>query len=462
MNKKKTRIIVIGAIALLLLLAFLGKKYIFPQIELRNKYNAATEALNNQKYDIAILIFEELGDFDDAKLMLQEANYQKALYLLSNGSYDEAFKLFTAMGKYKDSENRALTCKYSQVEQLLNEGNYKAAETILASLEASSETSNFLLECQYQRAEQLFRDKKYSDSLKFFQKNTSYKESTEYIYKIAVELQKQKNYSKAKELFYSLVDYKDSKKCYTENRRLIKYAKFRKGSICSSPDFIKCSKKQADKYMKQFYGTWYDMDSGKKMKVTEFTRNGKEWGIHSMYLLDSPILVYYYLDAPKTLIAEEMPSCNDIDDEFGEYTTYNAYKVIDGEISSEIAYTYCTLTKEQYTISANRPPQEIENEETTEQDDDNTEENSDSGVDEQALIALASQYIDQAIQMTRYAGRTYEVKEFASIHGVGGEGIYRVSFRVYFPSLASTKFICVYLRKDYMTNSYVFSKGSTN
>lgn len=465
MNKQKLRIIIAGIIfTLILLLLVLGKKYIFPKIELQNKYNAATEALDNSKYDIAIQLFGELGDFDDAKTMLQEANYQKALNLLSNGSNEEAFNLFTELSNYKDSESRALTCKYSQAEQLLNSGNYEAAEAILTSLEESSETTSLLLECQYQRAEQAFRDKKYSDCLKFFQENTTYKESTEYIYQIAADFQKQKNYSQAKELFHGLGEYKDSKECYTKNRRFIKYAKFRKGSICDSPDFVRCSKKQAEKYMKQFYGTWYDTISGKKMKISEFTRNGKEWGIHSMYIIETPILVYYYLDDPKTLIAEEMQN-EEIDDEFGKYTEYNAYKVINGKISSEIAYTNCTLNNTQYVNMRNRLQEERERDEsdrTTEQDNSNSEQGSGSNVDEQALIDLASQYIGQAIQMTKYAGSSYEVKGFSSINGVGGEGIYRISFRVYFPGFLKTDFICVYLRKDYMTNSYVFSKGSTH
>lgn len=374
MNKKKIGIIATGAIALLLLFIILGQKFILPKIELRNKYNTATEALNSQKYDDAIQAFKELGDFENANMMILESTYQKALHLLSNGSYEEAFNLFTELSNYKDSESQALTCKYSQAEQLLSAGNYETAETILTSLESSAETSSLLLECQYQRAEQLFRDKKYSDSLNFFQENTTYKESTEYIYQIAVELQKQKNYSQAKELFHILGDYKDSKNHYSENRRFIKYAKFRKGSIYSSPDFEKCSKKQAQKYMKQFYGTWYDTTSGKKVKISEFTRNGKEWGIHSMYILETPILVYYYLDAPKTLIAEEMQN-EEIDDEFGKYTEYNAYKVINGKISSEIAYTNCTLNNSKYVSMKNRLQEErehAENENSAAQDNTNS------------------------------------------------------------------------------------------
>lgn len=464
MNKKKLRIIMTGIVFTLLLLLFvLGKKYILPKIELQHKYNTATEALDNAKYDTAIQLFGELGDFDDAKTMLQEANYQKASNLISNGSYEEAFNLFTELSNYKDSESQALTCKYSLAEQLLNSGNYEAAEAILTSLEESSETTSLLLECQYQRAEQAFRDKKYSDCLKFFQENTAYKESTEYIYQIAAEYQKQKNYSQAKELFHSLGDYKDSKKCYTENRRFIKYAKFRKGTLYDSPDFVRCSKKQAEKYMKQFYGTWYDTDSGKKMKISEFTRNGKEWGIHSMYIHDNPILIYYYLDNPQELILEEMQDAK-TDEEFGEYTEYTAYYIDNNQISI-IAYSNCTLTNTQYVSMRNRLQEEserLQNENSTAQDNTNSEQPSGSNVDEQALINLASQYIGQAIQMTKYAGSSYEVKGFSSINGVGGEGIYRVSFKVYFPGQLTTDFICVYLRKDYMTNSYVFSKGSTN
>lgn len=49
-----------------------------------------------------------------------------------------------------------------------------------------------------------------------------------------------------------------------------------------------------------------------------------------------------------------------------------------------------------------------------------------------------------------------------SAYNVGSEGTYCVSFRVNLTSLVSTRFNGVYLRNDYMANSYVFSKGSTN
>ena len=53
------------------------------------------------KYDDAIAIFTELGDFSDSVDKINETKYKKAEFLLSEKNYDEALAISKELGEYR-------------------------------------------------------------------------------------------------------------------------------------------------------------------------------------------------------------------------------------------------------------------------------------------------------------------------------------------------------------------------
>lgn len=77
-----------------------------------SKYNSAVALMNEGKYDEAIETFEELGDYQDSAILLEEcellaekeATYTEALTALENGEDNTAYSIFSELGDYKDSK----------------------------------------------------------------------------------------------------------------------------------------------------------------------------------------------------------------------------------------------------------------------------------------------------------------------------------------------------------------------
>ena len=72
------------------------------------KYEKALEAYNSGDYDEAVTMFEELGDYEDAKVYLVKGQYweryNEGIELLNSEKYQEAYYIFISTTGFEDSD----------------------------------------------------------------------------------------------------------------------------------------------------------------------------------------------------------------------------------------------------------------------------------------------------------------------------------------------------------------------
>ena len=84
----------------------------------QDRYEIACALMNVKRYDEAIAIYRELGDYSDAAAKLKECEdavyggeYLRAAALMEAGRYEEAAAAFDALGGYDDAAEMAEKCR---------------------------------------------------------------------------------------------------------------------------------------------------------------------------------------------------------------------------------------------------------------------------------------------------------------------------------------------------------------
>ena len=97
----------LGVVSIIVLVLLIVSFVIIPA----NKYNNAVLLLDNEKYEEAIVVFEELGNYRDsvskteiAKEKICEEKYLLAEEYYENQCYIESIRLYEELGDYKDSK----------------------------------------------------------------------------------------------------------------------------------------------------------------------------------------------------------------------------------------------------------------------------------------------------------------------------------------------------------------------
>lgn len=98
--------IVLIALCALLLAAYIATADI-------RSYEKALLLFEKEKYEDAILIFEELGDFKDSAEKMTASRYEIACDLKSERDYQNAIEAFEALDGYEDSDYLIKTCYYA-------------------------------------------------------------------------------------------------------------------------------------------------------------------------------------------------------------------------------------------------------------------------------------------------------------------------------------------------------------
>lgn len=106
-------------------------------------YKEAMELYINREYDAALVIFTELGDYEDSVNMVTKCRYAQAHLLLQNGKYEEARFIFEELGDYEDSAENVKECYYQQAIALMEGKQYEAAEEIFAMLGDYRDSTNY-------------------------------------------------------------------------------------------------------------------------------------------------------------------------------------------------------------------------------------------------------------------------------------------------------------------------------
>ena len=161
-------------------------------------YQRALEFLEAGQFDLAISIFEMLGDYRDSSAQIvicQNAKlkvyYDRAVELFNSGDYDAAKQVFEMLGDYGDSAIQAVRCdtqkkqaRYDQADALAQNGEYrKAREAFLMlgdfsdSAERVTEMDEAILQSQYDAAKNLETSGKYEEAIEAYQALGDYRDA---------------------------------------------------------------------------------------------------------------------------------------------------------------------------------------------------------------------------------------------------------------------------------------------
>ena len=216
-SPKKKRNIIIGVLVALVVIyaiIFIAAK---PDID----YRTAKSCLANGEYDKAIELFENLGDYSNAREKVKEATYAKASRLLEDGQYDSALAIFEGLGDFSDSKEQVSECTYQKAHQLYKAKEYTEAIDLFNTINEYKDTAAQITECYYAAACEKFAEGRYQEALSDLlqimkEKNVSelYQKIAEKdpqcVYSRAIELYNDGEFKQAADLFQDISTYADA------------------------------------------------------------------------------------------------------------------------------------------------------------------------------------------------------------------------------------------------------------
>lgn len=107
------------------------------------------------------------------------SDYKKADGYLAEGKYDAAIEMFEDLGDYKDSADRVLEAKYQKADSLLGEQEYEDAYAAFEEVQDYSDAQERMKEVRYAQAEAFVAEEKLEDALAVFQELGDYSDATE-------------------------------------------------------------------------------------------------------------------------------------------------------------------------------------------------------------------------------------------------------------------------------------------
>ncbi len=206
------------------------------------KYSDALGFMNENNYEEAASLFEELDGYKDSedklnecKVMIDDVRYNEALALMNDAKYDEAVELFKELDGYKDCQEKINEChlllfdeKYKEADRLLSVKKYSEALAVFKEIEGYKDSTKKIDECnqliigdKYDNAISLMESGEYEDAINIFKMLDDYKDSkikleecnnaaNDNKYNKAISLMNSENYVEALDIFKTLNGYKDS------------------------------------------------------------------------------------------------------------------------------------------------------------------------------------------------------------------------------------------------------------
>lgn len=107
------------------------------------------------------------------------SDYKKADGYLAEGKYDAAIEMFEDLGDYKDSADRVLEAKYQKADSLLGEQEYEDAYAVFEEVRDYSDAQERMKEVRYAQAETFVAEEKLEDALAVFQELGDYSDAAE-------------------------------------------------------------------------------------------------------------------------------------------------------------------------------------------------------------------------------------------------------------------------------------------
>lgn len=210
----KKAILIIAAIALILAAIGTAVYFIKPYIE----YTSAVSGMNSGKYDEAMAVFENMGDYMDSQELYKKCLYGKASVEYNNGNMIEAYTMFRELGNYLDSYERYCKSVKRVAERYIDEKNYTSALSLYGELgEEYADNYDELLQKTYEDAQKNLSVKKLSTLERAYDEFIylgDYKDSSdkakECLYQEADFYYSRLEYGKSIELYEEIRDYKDT------------------------------------------------------------------------------------------------------------------------------------------------------------------------------------------------------------------------------------------------------------
>lgn len=213
LRARKKRKILIAGIAVVVIAAtmFLSVKVLIPN----HKYSRAESLMNEGRYEEAISVFQDLGDYKDAANM---AKYTQAEGFVEAYDYSAASREFEELGDYKDSPSRFLEVNYAWAEKLMQDGDHQGALSRFGMLGNYKDAPERVLAIQYARAEDYYHNGDYILSLAMFSElmKDGYADAEQRIEEVlatvcaqASELEEARDYSGAIATYQSVRVYRD-------------------------------------------------------------------------------------------------------------------------------------------------------------------------------------------------------------------------------------------------------------
>lgn len=197
-------------------------------------YTQAKELYDAGKHFDALPLFEELGDYQDAKdycdLIRQEQSdrYAEAVAAFDAEQYEEALAIFDELGSYEDAAERVSQCRqgienrsaYEKARAAFDSGQFASAAETFKKLGDYKDSEEWLLKSidEMKAQAEAFRDagdyENALSTLKALQEYADCREQLEAVqetaYTRAVQLKDSGSYIEAKALFELIQGYKDS------------------------------------------------------------------------------------------------------------------------------------------------------------------------------------------------------------------------------------------------------------
>ncbi|MBP3684167.1 MAG: tetratricopeptide repeat protein [Oscillospiraceae bacterium] len=108
------------------------------------------------------------------------SDYNKAMDLYEAGNYEEAIVLFLELGDYEDSAEKVIACNYGIALNFYNSGDYATAMNLFTTLDDYEDSAEKALDCQYHIAVNAYESEDYATALNLFSALGDYSDSMEY------------------------------------------------------------------------------------------------------------------------------------------------------------------------------------------------------------------------------------------------------------------------------------------
>ena len=108
------------------------------------------------------------------------SDYKKAMALYEEGKYEEAIVLFLELGDYEDSAEKVTACNYGIAMNFYNSKDYATAMNLFTTLGDYEDSAEKLVDCQYQMAVAAYKSEDYVLALNMFTALGDYGDASEY------------------------------------------------------------------------------------------------------------------------------------------------------------------------------------------------------------------------------------------------------------------------------------------